>query len=117
MTDTFMADAPQIPDVTAAEPIPASAMSEVNRILGNGDLYRYTTADSPVTQLEREFAAIELDRVDVAFDLCRPVKNIFPVGPGGRGGGYGSRDGRAQELASIHDYPLSVNRVCFCSFL
>ena len=46
----------KLPDVTAAEPIPPSAMSEVNRILGNGDLYRSTTVESPDTQLERDFA-------------------------------------------------------------
>lgn len=70
MTDTSTAERPQIPDVTAAEPIPASAMSEVNRILGNGDLYRYTTAESPVTQLEREFAAKMGSRYALAVSSC-----------------------------------------------
>ena len=70
MTKTFTADNIQIPDVTAAEPIPASAMSEVNRLLGNGDLYRYTTAESPVTQLEREFAAKMGSRYALAVSSC-----------------------------------------------
>ena len=70
MTETLMAETPQIPDVTAAEPIPASAISEVNRILGNGDLYRYTTADSPVTQLEREFAEKMGSRYALAVSSC-----------------------------------------------
>ena len=70
MTDTSTAEKTQIPDVTAAEPIPASAMSEVNRLLGNGDLYRYTTAESPVTQLEREFAAKMGSRYALAVSSC-----------------------------------------------
>ena len=70
MTDTSTAERTQIPDVTAAEPIPASAMSEVNRLLGNGDLYRYTTAESPVTQLEREFATKMGSRFALAVSSC-----------------------------------------------
>ncbi|MEL6693690.1 MAG: aminotransferase class I/II-fold pyridoxal phosphate-dependent enzyme, partial [Pseudomonadota bacterium] len=60
----------KLPDVTAAEPIPPSAMSEVNRILGNGDLYRYTTVESPVTQLEREFATKIGSRYALAVSSC-----------------------------------------------
>jgi dTDP-4-amino-4,6-dideoxygalactose transaminase len=45
-------------------------MSEVNRILGNGDLYRYTSADSPVTQLEREFAEKIGSRYALAVSSC-----------------------------------------------
>lgn len=70
MTEISTAETPQIPDVTAAEPIPASAMTEVNRLLGNGDLYRYTTAESPVTQLEREFAAKIGSRYALAVSSC-----------------------------------------------
>ena len=70
MTETSTVEKTQIPDVTAAEPIPASAMSEVNRLLGNGDLYRYTTAESPVTQLEREFAAKMGSRYALAVSSC-----------------------------------------------
>ena len=40
MTETSTVEKTQIPDVTAAEPIPASAMSEVNRLLGNGEIGR-----------------------------------------------------------------------------
>ena len=70
MTETSTPEKTQIPDVTAAEPIPASAVSEVNRLLGNGDLYRYTTAESPVTQLEREFAAKMGSRYALAVSSC-----------------------------------------------
>lgn len=70
MTDTSTIAKPQIPDVTAAEPIPAAAMSEVNRILGSGDLYRYTTAESPVTLLEREFAEKVGSRYALAVSSC-----------------------------------------------
>ena len=45
------------PNVYDAEPIPAEARTEIDRILQSGDLFRYTAADSaPVTLLEQEFA-------------------------------------------------------------
>ena len=70
MTETSTVEKTQIPDVTAAEPIPASAMSEVNRLLGNGDPYRYTTAESPATQLEWVFAAKTCSRYALAVSSC-----------------------------------------------
>lgn len=40
-----------------AEPIPAEARAEIDRLLQSGDLFRYTAPeDSPVTLLEQEFA-------------------------------------------------------------
>ena len=48
----------QPPNVYDAEPIPAAAMAEVERLLSSGDLFRYTASgDAPVTLLEQEFAA------------------------------------------------------------
>ncbi|ETX15436.1 aminotransferase [Roseivivax halodurans JCM 10272] len=47
----------QIPDMNQAEPIPAEAQAEIDRLLASGDLFRYTSEDSPVTLLEEEFAA------------------------------------------------------------
>ena len=47
----------QIPDMNQAEPIPAEAQAEIDRLLASGDLFRYTSEDSPVALLEEEFAA------------------------------------------------------------
>ncbi|MDJ0827278.1 MAG: aminotransferase class I/II-fold pyridoxal phosphate-dependent enzyme [Rhodobacter sp.] len=44
------------PNVYDAEPIPAAAREEIERLLNSGDLFRYTNDDSPVALLEREFA-------------------------------------------------------------
>lgn len=45
------------PNVYDAEPIPAAARAEIERLLCSGDLFRYTCAgDSPVALLEQEFA-------------------------------------------------------------
>ena len=45
------------PDVYDAEPIPPAARAEIDRMLTQGDLFRYTApGDSPVALLEREFA-------------------------------------------------------------
>ena len=47
----------QAPNVYDAEPIPASAMAEIERLLSSGDLFRYTAPEgSPVALLEGEFA-------------------------------------------------------------
>ncbi|UWP88063.1 DegT/DnrJ/EryC1/StrS family aminotransferase [Aliiroseovarius crassostreae] len=46
------------PNVYDAEPIPAAARAEIDRLLQSGDLFRYTAAqDAPVALLEEEFAA------------------------------------------------------------
>ncbi|WP_296762393.1 aminotransferase class I/II-fold pyridoxal phosphate-dependent enzyme [Sediminimonas sp.] len=45
------------PNVYDAEPIPAAAREEIERLLQTGDLFRYTAPqDAPVSLLEREFA-------------------------------------------------------------
>lgn len=45
------------PNVYDAEPIPEAARAEIDRLLGSGDLFRYTCpGDSPVALLEQEFA-------------------------------------------------------------
>ena len=44
------------PNVYDAEPIPAAARAEIERLLSSGDLFRYTHDDSPVALLEQEFA-------------------------------------------------------------
>ncbi len=45
------------PNVYDAEPIPDAARAEIDRMLADGDLFRYTSDDSPVALLEQEFAA------------------------------------------------------------
>ncbi|MEJ6402653.1 DegT/DnrJ/EryC1/StrS family aminotransferase [Yoonia sp. 2307UL14-13] len=59
-----------LPDVHSAEPIPARAMDEVNRILQSGDLFRYNSANSPVTMLEQDFAAMMGSRYALAVSSC-----------------------------------------------
>ena len=46
------------PNVYDAEPIPAAARAEIDRMLQSGDLFRYTAPENaPVTLLEQDFAA------------------------------------------------------------
>ena len=59
------------PNVYDAEPIPAEAQAEIERLLGSGDLFRYTAAsDSPVTLLEREFADLMGAKYALAVSSC-----------------------------------------------
>ena len=45
-----------IPNVIAAESIPIEAMEEINKLMKNGDLFRYTSENSAVKRLEDAFA-------------------------------------------------------------
>ncbi len=59
------------PNVYDAEPIPAEAMAEVERLLNSGDLFRYTCpGDSPVALLEREFADMMGAKYALAVASC-----------------------------------------------
>ena len=58
------------PNVYDAEPIPAAAMAEVTRILNSGDLFRYTSDNSPVALLESEFAALLGTKYALAVSSC-----------------------------------------------
>ncbi len=58
------------PNVYDAEPIPAAAMAEVERLLRTGDLFRYTAEKSPVALLEQEFAAFMGARYALAVASC-----------------------------------------------
>ena len=67
------ADAPPAASVYDAEPIPAEARAEVDRLLASGDLFRYTApADqpAPVARLEREFARHMGVRFALALNSC-----------------------------------------------
>ncbi len=59
-----------IPNVYDAEPIPAAAMDEVSRILRSGDLFRYTSENSPVALLEAEFASLMGSKYALAVSSC-----------------------------------------------
>ncbi|MBN7784537.1 aminotransferase class I/II-fold pyridoxal phosphate-dependent enzyme [Ponticoccus gilvus] len=60
-----------LPNMHDAEPIPAEARAEIDRLLQSGDLFRYTAAeDAPVTLLEREFAAHLGARYALAVSSC-----------------------------------------------
>ena len=58
------------PNAYDAEPIPAAALAEVERILSTGDLFRYTSDKSPVTLLEDEFAAMIGSKYALAVSSC-----------------------------------------------
>ena len=60
-----------LPDVYSAEPIPAAAQAEVERLLQTGDLFRYTAAeDAPVSLLEAEFAELLGSKYALAVSSC-----------------------------------------------
>jgi len=62
---------PQAPNLYDAEPIPAAAMAEIERLLASGDLFRYTAAEgAPVARLEAEFAAMMGVRYALAVSSC-----------------------------------------------
>jgi dTDP-4-amino-4,6-dideoxygalactose transaminase len=61
----------KIPDVYAAEPIPAAALEEVTRLLTSADLFRYTAPkNAPVSLLEQEFAAMMGVKYALAVSSC-----------------------------------------------
>lgn len=45
-------------DAYSAEPIPQTAKNKIDQYLNSGDLFRYTSKTSPVTDLERDFAKL-----------------------------------------------------------
>ncbi len=61
---------PNLPNLTAAEPIPDAALEEVDRILRTGDLFRYTSDGSPVALLEAEFAQALGAKYALAVSSC-----------------------------------------------
>ena len=59
------------PNVYDAEPIPAEAKAEIERLLNSGDLFRYTApADAPVARLERDFAEMMGSKYALAVSSC-----------------------------------------------
>ncbi len=61
----------EAPNVYDAEPIPAAARAEIDRMLQSGDLFRYTSADaSPVALLEQEFAELLGAKFALAVSSC-----------------------------------------------
>lgn len=59
------------PNVYDAEPIPPSAMAEVERLLASGDLFRYTAPEgAPVALLEAEFAELLGARYALCVSSC-----------------------------------------------
>lgn len=60
-----------LPNMHDAEPIPAEARAEIDRLLQSGDLFRYTAPeDAPVALLEREFAAFMETKYALAVSSC-----------------------------------------------
>ncbi len=61
----------QAPNVYDAEPIPAEARTEIERLLNSGDLFRYTAgSDAPVSRLEAEFAEMMGAKYALAVASC-----------------------------------------------
>ncbi len=60
----------KLPNLTAAEAIPDAAMAEVERIRQTGDLFRYSSDQSPVTLLEAEFAQALGSKFALAVSSC-----------------------------------------------
>ena len=59
------------PNVYDAEPIPAAARAEIDKMLETGDLFRYTAPENaPVTLLEREFAQMMGSKYALAVSSC-----------------------------------------------
>lgn len=61
---------PIAPNVYDAEPIPEAARAEIDRMLQSGDLFRYTSQDSPVALLEAEFAEMIGAKYALAVASC-----------------------------------------------
>ena len=53
-----------------AEPIPDSALQDISNILKSGDLFRYTSEESPVSLLEKEFADYMGVKYALAVSSC-----------------------------------------------
>ncbi|MEY8881020.1 DegT/DnrJ/EryC1/StrS family aminotransferase [Donghicola sp. XS_ASV15] len=61
----------QAPNVYDAEPIPAAAREEIERLLQTGDLFRYTAPENaPVALLEAEFAELLGSKYALAVSSC-----------------------------------------------
>jgi dTDP-4-amino-4,6-dideoxygalactose transaminase len=59
------------PNVYDAEPIPAAARDEIERLLQSGDLFRYTAPENaPVSLLEKEFAEFMGSKYALAVSSC-----------------------------------------------
>ncbi|APX11047.1 DegT/DnrJ/EryC1/StrS family aminotransferase [Tateyamaria omphalii] len=60
-----------LPDMHSAEPIPAAARAEIDRLLTSGDLFRYTAPqDATVSLLEAEFAEMMGSKFALAVSSC-----------------------------------------------
>ncbi|MDX8351212.1 DegT/DnrJ/EryC1/StrS family aminotransferase [Cognatiyoonia sp. IB215182] len=60
----------QVPNVYDAEPIPDAALVSVRQLLQSGDLFRYTSDNSPVALLEAEFARALGAKYALAVSSC-----------------------------------------------
>lgn len=63
-------DGQPAPNCYDAEPIPEAARAEIERLLASGDLFRYTSENAPVAQLEAEFAEFMGSRYAVCVASC-----------------------------------------------
>ena len=64
------------PNVYGAEPIPKAAKAELEKLLQTGDLFRYTSEDSPVALLEREFADLMGVKYALAVSSCSAALHL-----------------------------------------
>lgn len=69
--DGALLDETRAPNVYESEPIPPSAMAEVEKLLKSGDLFRYTAPEgAPVALLEAEFADLMGSRYSLCVSSC-----------------------------------------------
>ena len=59
-----------IPNVKDAEPIPEKAMSDIVRLMNNGDLFRYNSEGSAAEKLEIEFSKVMGTHYALAVSSC-----------------------------------------------
>ena len=59
-----------IPNVKDAEPIPEKVMSDVVRLMSNGDLFRYNSEGSAAEKLEIDFSKIMGTQYALAVSSC-----------------------------------------------
>ena len=59
-----------------AEPIPRDARAEIDRLMQSADLFRYTSENSPVTLLEKEFADMMGMKYALAVSSCSAALHL-----------------------------------------
>ncbi|MGB0904430.1 MAG: DegT/DnrJ/EryC1/StrS family aminotransferase, partial [Mangrovicoccus sp.] len=70
LAHSALTSAQTAPNTYDAEPIPAAARAVVDQLLSSGDLFRYTSENAPVAQLEKDFAEMMGAKYALAVASC-----------------------------------------------